>query len=402
MKDVKLSIDTGTFVRFWLVILGFIAAILAIWVSKGALITIAVAFFLALVLNRPVSWIARHLPGKSRVFATLIAYLMLVVVIVILFFNVVPIFVKQLAGFIATLPAILHDLQNNSTWLRDFLNQYGLTNQYNDWLKDIQGQIGAVATSIGQSFVGVLNSLVGVIVNVLFVAVLTFLMLVEAPTWEEKFWRLVYSDDKKRKHHQSVARKMYNVVSGYISGQTTVAAISATLTALSVMILSVIFQLDLSLAWPAWTVIFVMTFVPMFGAMIGGGIVGLLLMLYSWPAAVIYWIFFTVEQQIENNVVSPHIQSKKLNMSALIILIAIILGLQVGGLLGALVAIPVAGCLVVLIREALHTRRTRRLELNDNSTRVEIDTNDGEMISVFDFKRDYVKIRLPKFISRKK
>ena len=89
----------------------------------------------------------------------------------------------------------------------------------------------------------------------------------------------------------------------------------------------------------------------MFGAVIGGGIVTLLLLVYSLPAAIIYVIIFTIEQQIENNVIQPRIQSKHMEVSALVILIAMTLGLQVGGLLGALVAIPVAGCVVVLARD---------------------------------------------------
>ena len=396
MKDVKLSLDTGTFVRFWLVIIGFVAVISAVWIASSALITIAVAFFLTLVLNRPVSWIARHLPGKSRAFATLIAYLIILILIAAVFFNVVPIFVKQLASFLSTLPSMLSEIQSKSSWLNEFLAQYNLTDQYNTWLHDLQNQLGTVATNIGGSFVLVLNSLVGVIVNVLFVAVLTFLMLVEAPSWEEKFWRLVYRDRKKREYHQSVARKMYDVVSGYISGQITVAMIGASLTALAVIVLGLIFGFDISLAWSAWTVIFIMTFVPMFGALIGGGVVTLLLLLYSWPAAFIYLIYFTIEQQIENNVISPHIQSKKLNMSALIVLISIILGLQVGGLLGALVSIPVAGCIMVLVREYIKSRN-EKAENDDESSNY----SESVTITVFDEARDYIKPRLPK-INRKK
>ncbi len=394
MKDTKLSVDTGTFVRFWLVILGFIAAIGAIWLSRGTLMLIAISFFLALILNRPVSWIARHLPGKSRVFATLISYLMIVAVVVLVFFNVVPIFVSQISHFVGQIPDMLHNLQNNSGWLTEFLDKYNLTNQYNDWLKDMQKEIGAIAANIGGSFVGALSGLVNVIINVIFVSILTFLMLVEAPVWEEKFWRLIYSDAKKREYHQNIARKMYNVVGDYISGQITVAIISASLTAIAVVVLGLIFKFDITLFWPAWTVIFIMTFIPMFGALIGGTIAGLLILLYSWPAAIIYWVFFIIEQQIENNMISPHIQSKKLNMSALVVLIAILLGLQVGGLLGALVAIPVAGCVMVLAREYIRNRHVRLSEKNgekdfDPNNEVAVETVLGE-------KRDYIKISLPR------
>ncbi len=398
MKDVKVTVDTGTFIRFWLVILGFVAAIWLVWIARGPLVIVAISFFLALVLNRPVAWLARHLPGRSRVFATLVAYLMILAIIVLVFFNVVPIFVKQLANFLADFPSLLHSIQNNTFWLGDLMAQYNMTDQYNGWIDSLQKEAAGAAGAIGGSFVEALNGLVNVIMNVIFVAVLTFLMLIEGPNWEEKYWRLAYLDDKKRKRHQAVARKISNVVTGYMSGQIMVASISATLTALAVVVLGLIFGFELSLAWPAWTIIFVMTFVPMFGAMIGGGLVTLLLVLYSWPAALIYLAYFIIEQQIENNLIAPHIQSKRLNLSALVILIAILLGLQVGGLLGALVAIPVAGSAVVLAKETFYARR-RKVKENELMVGVEVD---DDLAPVFDIQREFVRIRLPRISFKRK
>lgn len=381
MKDAKMTISTGTFVRFWLVILGFAAAIALAWKAQTALMIILIAFFLALVLNRPVSWLARHLPGRSRVFATLIAYLLILLVIGLVFFNVVPVFVKQISSFLDSLPATLSALQDRSNLLGEFLDKYHLTSQYDAWLADMQKNLGAVAADIGGSFVDVISGLVSALVNVLFIAVLTFLMLVEGPIWEEKFWRLIYKDKTKRQRHQQLARKMYDVVGGYVSGQMTVAAISATLTAFAVAILSQIFRFDMSLMWTAWLAIFVMTFVPMFGAAIGGGIVALLLLLYAWPAAVIYLIFFVIEQQIENNFINPHIQSKRLNMSALLVLISVLIGLNLAGILGALVAIPVAGCIMVLLRDVLHRRRVRLAA--EHGEKIDPDNDEGDMSIVF-------------------
>jgi len=400
MKDVKLDISTSTFVRFWLVILGFVAAIGLIWLARGALITVGIAFFLALVLNRPVSFIARHLPGRSRAFATLIAYLIIVAIIVLIFFNVVPIFAKQISLFLNSLPATLHNLQNQSHVLDHFLDQYHLTAQYDAWLADMQKQIGSIASSIGGSFMGALSGLANALIGVVFVAVLTFLMLIEGPTWEEKFWRLLYKNDVRRRHHKQLAKKMYEVVSGYVSGQAIVAALSATLTALVVAILSRIFHFDLALAWPAWSILFVSMFVPMFGSTIGGIIIGILLMLYSWPAAIIYICFLIIEQNIEGNVVVPHIQSKKLNMSALLILVAVIVGLQVAGLLGALVAIPVVGCIVVLLRDVLRNRRVRMAA--EDGVIIDPDNDEADAPVVFtEEQRKFVKPKLPRRSSRK-
>ncbi|MCL2038104.1 AI-2E family transporter [Candidatus Saccharibacteria bacterium] len=360
MKETKLSVDTGTFIRFWLVILGFAAVIGAIWLARNAVVLVLVSFFLALVLNRPVSFIARHMPGRSRIFATLIAYLLIVALIMLVFFNLVPIFVKQISLFLSNLPATLQALQNNSQWFNDFLNQYNLTNQFDEWLVDMQKQLGSIASSVGGSFIAALSGLASAMVSTLFVSVLTFLMLIEGPTWEEKFWRLAYRNANKRRRHQELARKMYNVVSDYVSGQTALAALSGTFSAILIVILAQFFpEVETGFALTAWLLVFLTMFIPMFGAFIGGGVVTLLLALYAWPAAVIFVVLFTIEQQIENNIIQPKIQSKKLNMSALVVLLAVIFGLQIAGLLGALVAIPVAGIIMVWLRDVMSRRRIR-------------------------------------------
>lgn len=361
--ETKLSISTGTFIRFWLVILGFLAAIALILKASSALIMIALSFFLALILNRPVSFLARHFPGHSRALATFIAYLLILALVALLFFNVVPIFIKQISVFLNNVPDLIREIQSRNSGFESFLAQHHVVSQYNAWLANLSKQIGELASQLGGSAIDMISGFAGAIMNVVFIAVLTFLMLVEGPTLEKKFWAITYRNDEKRERHQRVAKKMYDVVSDYITGQVMVAAISGTLTGIVVWILSIMFgDVDPSLVLPAWITIFVMTFIPMFGATIGGLVVAALLALFAWPAAIIYLVFFLIEQQIENNLISPHIQSKRLNMSALIVLSSILIGLNLAGILGALVAIPVAGCVLVLIREVLTQRRARKAD----------------------------------------
>ena len=353
---MKLSVSTGTFVRFWLVILGFIVLAGAIWIARSPLVMLAISFFLALVLNRPVSFLARHLPGKSRSIAILIAYLIVAAMIGVLLVTIVPIFVRQISSFIADIPGMIDTLRDNSGWFSDLLAHYNLTDQFNDWIANMQREFSNVASTMGTTLISVMSNIFSVIGNLFLIAFATFFMLLEAPDWEEKFWRLLYRNPERRKHHKAVARKMYDVVSGYVTGQATVGLISATFTAILVAILATVFDFDMSLVWPAWITIFLVVFIPMFGAVIGGAIVTLLLLVYSLPAALVYVVVFTLEQQIENNVIQPRIQSKHMEISALVVLIAMTLGLQVGGILGALVAIPVAGCAIVLARDFFITR----------------------------------------------
>ena len=390
--ETKLSISTGTFIRFWLVIIGFLAVIAGIFLAQAALITIAISFFLALVLNRPVSFLARHIPGHSRALATLISYLIVIAIVILLIFNVIPIFIHQISTFIGNAPELIREIQSRNNGFEIFLADHGMDAQYNAWLANISKQIGEFANQIGGSVVSMLTVFMSAMMNVIFTAVLTFLMLVEGPDWEKKFWMIAYKDTKKRARHQKIAKKMYDVVSGYITGQTIVAAISATLTAFAVWFLSLMFgKIDPSLVLPAWMTIFIMTFIPMFGATIGGFIVAALLALFAWPAALIYIVFFLIEQQFENNFTSPKIQSKRLNMSALIILASILVGLNVAGILGALVAIPVAGCVMVVLREFIGSRNSRK----ENGEKPE--EADGYVSIVFLEKdRKFVKPHIPR------
>lgn len=386
--EVKLSVSTGTFVRFWLVILGFIVLAGAIWIARSPLVMLAISFFLALVLNRPVSFLARHLPGKSRSIAILIAYLIVAAMIGVLLVTIVPIFVRQISSFIADIPGMIDTLRDNSGWFSDLLAHYNLTDQFNDWIANMQREFSNVASTMGTTLISVMSNIFSVIGNLFLITFATFFMLLEAPDWEEKFWRLLYRNPERRKHHKAVARKMYDVVSGYVTGQATVGLISATFTAILVAILATVFDFDMSLVWPAWITIFLVVFIPMFGAVIGGAIVTLLLLVYSLPAALVYVVVFTLEQQIENNVIQPRIQSKHMEISALVVLIAMTLGLQVGGILGALVAIPVAGCVIVLARDFFITRD--RIEAADRAV-----GRDNNIDGVLDYESSAPVIFMP-------
>lgn len=389
---MKLSVSTGTFVRFWLVIMGFIALAAAMYIARVPLVMLAISFFLALVLNRPVSFLARHLPGKSRTVAILIAYLIVAAMIGILLVTIVPIFVRQISSFVTSVPDMLATAHNNTGWFSNLLEQYNLTAQFNNWVSGLESQITHYVSSLGSTFISTVSNIFVFLGNVCLVLFATFFMLLEAPSWEEKYWRLIYKDPARRRHHKSIARKMYDVVSGYVTGQATVGVISATFTAVLVGVLAMIFDFNISLVWPAWITIFLMVFVPMFGAVIGGAIVTLLLMIYSLPAAIIYVVIFTIEQQIENNVIQPRVQSKHMEVSALVILIAITLGLQVGGILGALVAIPVAGCIVVLVRDILVTRNNLEIDNVGKDNNVDGILDDSSPVIFVPAERKYIGV----------
>lgn len=355
----KIDIDTRTFVRFWLVVfgIGLVAALL--YKAQTALIIIGVSMFLAVALNAPVSLIAKKLPGKSRVGATAIAYIAVVVIIGAIMTLVVPAIIQQSAKVAQTIPAVVESATNSWDGIRDFVEQYNLQEQLDTALASIQSSTSSWAGNVGKTVVSGIGSVFAGIAALILVLVLTFLMLIEGPTWIRRVWG-VYQDKEKMKKHRRVLGRIYGVISGYVMGQLTVSTIGATAAGLFVFILSFIFPaVDGNLAMPTAAITFILSLIPMFGATIGGVLISVLLALNSIPAAIIYAVFFVVYQQIENNLIAPHIQAKRIDLTALMILGAVTIGLYMFGVIGGIIAIPIAGSVRILIEEFLETRRSR-------------------------------------------
>ena len=355
----KIDIDTRTFVRFWLVIFGIVLAAFLIMKAQTGLIIIGVSIFLALALNAPVAFIAKKLPGKSRVGATAIAYVAVIVILGLILTLVVPPVIQQTAKVAQTIPTIVESASGQWQGVTDIVEEYNLQDQLDSAMSSIQSSAASWAGNIGQNIVTGIGSIFSGIAALILVLVLTFLTLVEGPEWLKRIWRL-YKDQDRMKKHRRVAQRIYGVVSGYVVGQLTVSTIGATAAGLFVFILSFIFPtVDAGLAMPTAAITFILSLIPMFGATIGGVLIALLLALNSLPAAIIYAIFFVIYQQIENNFISPHIQAKRINLSALMVLAAVTIGLYMFGVIGGIIAIPIAGSIRILIEEFLENRRAQ-------------------------------------------
>ncbi len=356
----RIDIDTQTFVRFWLVVIGFGLLILALNQAMTALIILGVSFFLALALNAPVSRLARLLPGKSRVGATALAYVAVIALLGLIITLVIPPIVQQTAKFVETAPQVIETATTQWQGLQTLIDTYNLQGQVDQALTSIQSSAAGWAGNVGQNVVAGVGSFFSFIAALILVLVLTFLMLVEGPAWMKRIWG-VYSDRERMERHKHITQRMYNVVTGYVTGQLTVSSIGATFAGLVVFILSFIFpDLPAGLAFPTAAITFVLSLIPMFGATIGGVIITALLAFNNIPAAIIYLIFFVVYQQVENNFISPAIQAKKIELSALAVLAAVTIGLYMFGIVGGIIAIPIAGSLRVLMEEYLKKMKKTR------------------------------------------
>ena len=358
---LKVEIETQTFVRFLLVVIGFTALIGAVYLSRSALITIGIALFLALALNPPVSALAARLPGKSRIGATALAYFIVVTLIGGILFLVVPPIIQQTAKFTATVPSLIDKATSQRPALDDFVKKYNLEEALDQAVASAKKQATEASTQLGAVLVAVLTGAFGWVINLFFVLILGFFMLVEGPMWMKKIWDL-YDDSEKRDMHKASVEKMYRVVTGFVNGQIAVASIGALFVFLTVLTMSFFpsLQVPINLALPLAVIVFVMELIPMVGAPLATIITGFVLLLNSPTAGLLFVAIYLVYQQVENNLIAPHIQSKSVELSVLWILMAILIGSSVFGLIGGLISIPIAGCLRILLMDYLEYTKKRR------------------------------------------
>jgi predicted PurR-regulated permease PerM len=326
---------------------------------------LGVALFLALALNPPVAWLSRKLPSNSRVGATAIAYLAVISLLGGFLLLIVPPVIEQTAKFANTVPDLIDQANDQRYVFDDFIKRYGLTDTVDRAVENAKGQASSVAANLGNTLVSGAGSLLSGLANLVFVLVLAFLMLIEGPMWLRRMWDL-YEDEVKLERHRSLVKRMYRIVTGFVNGQLAVAGIASVTTLVVLLTLSATLDLPANLAVPLAVVIFFTGMIPMIGATIGAVLVGLVLLFNSPMAALIFLIYFVIYQQVENNFISPTIQSKNVELSALTILAAILIGVTLGGLLGGIVAIPVAGCLRVLLLDQLDAARRKRRDENVN------------------------------------
>lgn len=368
---VKIDIDTKTFIRFWIVVIGFLLLGLAIWRAKDALILIFISLFFALALNHPVSKITQALPGskENRVGATAVAYFLIVALLGLFISFVVPTLVEQTSKFVDNLPSLVEGFSGQYSGLENFADKYNLTSYVEQVAVSLQDSFADLSKNIGGMVFNGVNAIARAIFSVFMVLAMAFLMLIEGPDWLRCLWQS-YEDKEKMKKHRRIANRMYKSVSAYVNGQLLIALVSGVGGAITVVILSLFFaEVPSNLAIPVGVILSIIGLVPMFGATIAG-IIAALIIGFNVPfAGIVFGIYFIIYQQIENNIISPMIQAKTNQLSALLVIVAITIGIYAFGILGALISIPAAACAKILFEEYISKSRPKaqpKKDLKDN------------------------------------
>ncbi|MEO5627961.1 MAG: AI-2E family transporter [Candidatus Saccharimonadales bacterium] len=303
---------------------------------------IGISAFLALALNPAVTSLSKRLHIKSRIGATGLAYVVVITLLVAFVALVVPPLVRQTNDFVRTVPDTIKDLKNEDTTVGKFVKRYNLQSQIDKVSGDLSDKAGD-APSLVLSTAGRVG---GAFIAMITIFVLTFMMLVEGPLWLDRFFSIMPSE--KRKPYRDLARKMYKVVTGYVNGQVLIAAIAAAF-AFTALTIAGHFTSGSTVNPAALAgIVFLFGLIPLIGNTLAAIVVVIICLFSSVPLAIIMAIYFPVYQQIENATLQPLIQAKSNQLTPLLVFVAALLGAGFGGLLGAFVAIPAAGCLRIL------------------------------------------------------
>ena len=341
-------------VRTILTVLGLIVAVWVlihvVVIARAVIVYVLIAIFLTLAINPLVEWFQRH-GVPRRGWAATAAFLLVLIALAAIGAAFVPTLVRNVNHFVEAVPGYVHDLTKGRGRLGFLETKYHVVERLDHYVKHggakkLLGLSGA-AISVTK---GVLNFIIGSVT----VAFLTFFMLLEGPDWMERLYGLLPQESQPR--WRAVGHGIYRQVGGYVTGNLAISLIAGSLTTFALLLLGVPFAVALGL------LVGLLDLIPLVGATIAAIIVCSVAFLHSVPAGIVMIVFFIVYQQFENHVLQPLVYHRTVALSPLAILVAVLVGAELAGVLGALAAIPVAGAIQVLIVDFLRARRERTIE----------------------------------------
>jgi predicted PurR-regulated permease PerM len=307
---------------------------------------LVIAAFLAIAVSAPVNRLDRYM---KRGFAIALTYLAVLLFPVALGLLIVPPIVRegnQLAQDLPTYVADVRDFVQKNSTLQKLEQDYRITSKLQAEAEKLPTKIGGAAGTLGNIGLSLVNSLFAA-VNIL---ILSVFMVAGGPRWIRSVIRM--QKPAHRERLQRVFTQTSRAVGAYIGGALLQASIAGISTFVVLTILNVPFAAPLSV------LVFLFDLIPLVGATIGAVLVALVTVFNDFPTTTIVWAIWAIAyQQIENNVIQPRIQSKAVNVEGFVVLVAVLCGATLFGVLGALMAIPVAATIQIVVGEYLQYRR---------------------------------------------
>jgi predicted PurR-regulated permease PerM len=314
---------------------GLVRALISV---QGVLVLLLTAAFLAIGLNPAVEWLERR--SMRRSFAVAVVLMVVLLFFVGFGFAVVPPIVEQAQAFVVAAPDYVAQLQDNRR-IASLDQRFGLLERAQDMLGDPE-RIGLGAAG---GVLGVGRAVFGFFAGTLIVFIVTLYFLSNLPSIKAQAYRLV--PRSRRARVGLLTDEILSRVGGYVAGAVSIASLNAGLTYVLLTVLGIDYAVALAM------LVFLTGLVPLIGGTIGAAVVFTVAVFSSLKAGVIVAVWFLVYQQIENYLLYPRIMQRSVDVSPAATVVAVLVGGALLGVLGALLAIPIAAALQLVLAEVV-------------------------------------------------
>ncbi|HSK25555.1 MAG TPA: AI-2E family transporter [Jiangellales bacterium] len=311
-------------------------------VAVNVLVLIGVALFVALGLEPAVSGLARR--GLRRGYAVTLVCVGFVLIVGGFLALAVPPMIEQAAGFLGQTPRYLQMLQDSSSIIGQLEARFGLQ-------QHLQQALAGNSSTLINGLLGAGLAVLGGLGDTVVVVVLTVYFLAALPGMRRAAYRLAPAS--RRPRAVLIGDAICVRFGGYVLGNVVMSVIAGAATFVWLLIFGVPYALPLAV------LVALLDLVPVVGAVIGGGVTTLVALTVSWPLALATVGFFVVYNLVEDYVLMPKIMGRTVEVPAVLTVVAVLIGGAVLGVVGAVVAIPVAAAVLLVIQEIVFPRLDR-------------------------------------------
>ena len=305
-----------------------------LYVVRGILVLVLIALFVAVSLDPAVRWLIRK--RVRRPYAVSIVVLCLVALFAVFIWSILPPAIEQGGKLFADLPGYVRRLSDESGAVREFTDRYQLTDRLTGLAADLPARLAGGAVGFVQKFLGALASSLTVLV-------LAIYFMADMPRLERGLVRLF--PPRRRPRVTEIVEVVVDKVGGYMIGNLLISLVAGVSTFVCLELVGVPFALPLAVT------VAIADLIPMVGATLGA-VICVAVSAFTvdiWPGAVIVLIFFLAYQQVENYLIAPRVMRNTVDLPAVAVLLVALIGGAVLGLVGAVMAIPVAAAVKVLM-----------------------------------------------------
>jgi predicted PurR-regulated permease PerM len=329
-----------------------LGALFLLWQVRTFIAWFVIALFLAAVLNPAVNWLQRRHRLMKRPLAIALTYLGVVVALLFVVGIFLPVLVDQINGLTKFVTAAAQAPEGPTEYIKGIAQQNGLGGvfeRFSDQLKTLRDELGELVRNLFSSTGAIAVSIAGLVAALATILTLTFFLLLGSERYVNAGVGLF------AEAHQPLVRRLLEqsagAISGYITGNLAISVICGVTTFVVLLILGMPYAAPLAL------LVAVLDLIPLVGATLGGALLVIVgLFVAPWKAVVLL-VYIVVYQQVEGSVLQPLVYSKAVQLNGLVILIALLVGGQLLGIPGALLAIPVAEIIRIVTTELLAYRR---------------------------------------------